>query len=1787
MQVVRQAVGACGNGVIDPPEQCDDGNDLSNDGCSWVCTSETVRISASNTHTLFKRADGSLWTWGDNASGKLGDGTATDRTAPGLVTALPGVKAVAAGASHSLALRAVDGTLWVWGANASGQLGLGTTASSPTPIQVVSLPSVRSVAGGGSFSVAVLADGTVRTWGVNTNGQLGVGTTTSSTSPVQPTVTSAHSAAAGISHALVLHTNGTVSAWGLNTSGQLGDGTTTQRTSPVSVPSLTGVVAVAAAINGNHSLALKSDGTVWAWGANGSGQLGDGSTTNRSTPVQVSGLTGVVAISAGTTHSAALKSDGTVWTWGLNTSGQLGDGTFTRRLNAVQVPGLSNVVALAAGGTHTAVVLADGTARAWGSNGSGQLGDGSVTQRNSPVAALVPFECGNGVQDPGETCDDGNSVNGDGCSAMCQLQSGAPLCGNGTVEAGETCDDGNVASGDGCSQVCASETLRLAAGNTHTLFKRADGTLWTWGDNGSGKLGDGTSTDRLAPGLVTALSGVKTLAGGIGYSMALRGSDGTVWTWGDNGSGQLGIGSTADRPTPIQVPGLSGVVTLATGGSFSLVVLSDGTVRAWGLNSSGQLGIGSTVSPSTSPVQPSGLTHVRAVAAGVSHSLALHANGTVFAWGLNSSGQLGDSSLATRTSPVPVVGLTGMVAVAAAINGNHSLALKADGTVWAWGSNGNGQLGLGTTVDQKLPVQVPGLTGVVAISAGTTHSAALKSDGTVWTWGLNTSGQLGDGTVTRRLSPTQVPGLSNVVALASGGNHTVAVLADGTVRAWGANGSGQLGDGSVTQRTSPVAALVPFECGNGVQDPGEACDDGNFVNGDGCSAMCQPQSGTPLCGNGTVEAGEQCDDGNVASGDGCAFTCQPELNRIQGGNTHTLALRSDGFVHAWGDNTGGKLGDGSTTDRSTPGLVSGLSGVKLIAAGLGHSMALRGSDGTVWTWGDNGSGQLGIGSTADRPTPIQVPGLSGVVTLATGGSFSLVVLSDGTVRAWGLNSSGQLGIGSTVSPSTSPVQPSGLTHVRAVAAGVSHSLALHANGTVFAWGLNSSGQLGDSSLATRTSPVPVVGLTGMVAVAAAINGNHSLALKADGTVWAWGSNGNGQLGLGTTVDQKLPVQVPGLTGVVAISAGTTHSAALKSDGTVWTWGLNTSGQLGDGTVTRRLSPAQVPGLSNVVALTSGGNHTAVIHADGTVRAWGQNSNGQLGDGSTTQRNSPVVTWLYSFCGNGITESGEQCDDGNTSNGDACVQDCRLARCGDGHLQVGVESCDDGNTADNDACPAYCRDLTPGATTPAELVGRVCTALKRGQTNGLRAVSHGNLRPTVQDTFTRRFSASQVGDLEERCAPGDALYDTLLASLSAGAVMLDEAALLRCVAKAEQARVTTTVFDYNGGTGDLAALKTDPDCQAILTGLRPQGQSCTQHWDCAAGLLCQADAATQTVLTCQAPAAANSACGPARVCASGTTCFQGTCKTLGASNAACGPTLPACNVGLTCDDTTLRCRARRAANGACTADTDCANGLTCNAGVCATLVKVADGQACTVDQSVCAHSLSTCRPATPGGATACLPRGGLGAGCGSAEDCRTGLTCEQGMCKPLPGVDEACTIGCRDGLHCGPADVCVAQRAPGATCQQGDACIDGYCAADGTCHAYSNLGEACGTGVIPPVCRQGACVNGTCVGGQVGDSCLERRTACVASLGLVCGPDFTCIAAPGAGQPALEGLCAPGTFRNASNVCELPRAIGAACTGPAWCASGVCLPNGTCGAAPAASFTRQENTLQAFTLGFDP
>ncbi|HEV3028950.1 MAG TPA: hypothetical protein VG457_15330, partial [Planctomycetota bacterium] len=508
---------------------------------------------------------------------------------------------------------------------------------------------------------------------------------------------------------------------------------------PQQVPQLTDVVAVRGGTF--HSLALGADGTVWAWGATATSPPGYGTSTPSGTtrPTLVPGISAMQAIGAGSLYSVALRSDGTVWAWGLSEG--LGTGGGTSSVLPVQVPSLIGVESIDGGQNSVLAIQSGGLLWGWGYNDWGQLGNGTSGVVPSPVPAVDL---------------------------------------TGVVGAG--------------------------AGTYFGVAFTTDHSLWSWGLGSTGQLGDGEAGAidpyRVKVASPPALNSPVALSVGEGSTLALN-SDGTVWSWGSDINGALGNGTSGGGPSAYDVPaviaGLSGITLVAAGGQNGFAVGSGGKVWGWGYNNQGNAGCSASASPVLSPTQLPTLTGITAIAAGYSGGVAVGAGGAVWTWGYNVSGQLGIGTTTGQSNfPVQIPGFTGVVAVGA--GENFCIALKSDGTVWAWGDNSTGQMGGATAgTSQSSPIQVPGLSSIVAISAGFAHGMALGSDGTVWTWGDNSQGEIGNGVFTNTLSsapPAPVPNLSGVVSICGGYSTSMAITSDHTLWAWGMNMEGQLAIGS-------------------------------------------------------------------------------------------------------------------------------------------------------------------------------------------------------------------------------------------------------------------------------------------------------------------------------------------------------------------------------------------------------------------------------------------------------------------------------------------------------------------------------------------------------------------------------------------------------------------------------------------------------------------------------------------------------------------------------------------------------------------------------------------------------------------------------------------------------------------------------------------------------------------------------------------------------------------------------------------------------------------------------
>ena len=352
------------------------------------------------------------------------------------------------------------------------------------------------------------------------------------------------------------------------------------------------------------------------------------------------------------------------------------------------------------------------------------------------------------------------------------------------------------------SSLTTTETKSIASGTFHNLVITPSGELYVWGGNSNGQLGNGVTQDQAQSSKPSGLSSLVVAAdGGWEHSLALL-ADGSVWAWGFNQYGQLGNGKLTDSLVPVRTVGLPKIKAIAAGLIHSLALSETGQVWGWGTNTYGQLGNSTTNLFGSTPVQTPGLNNIIKISAGQAHSLALDANGHIWAWGGNESGQVGNGTNVHQLTPFLLPAPTNVVAIAA--GALSSAAITSDGHIWTWGDNRDGQLGDGTKTNRNTPKEIPGLTGVVDFCFKD-HMLAVNKDGAVWAWGNNQGGKLGFGTPgVAVLSPQPVASLSGVQQVACGALHSVAKKNDGSVWVWGANNHLQLGN------NGPIYSLTPY-----------------------------------------------------------------------------------------------------------------------------------------------------------------------------------------------------------------------------------------------------------------------------------------------------------------------------------------------------------------------------------------------------------------------------------------------------------------------------------------------------------------------------------------------------------------------------------------------------------------------------------------------------------------------------------------------------------------------------------------------------------------------------------------------------------------------------------------------------------------------------------------------------------------------------------------------------------------------------------------------------------------
>ncbi|NBY46341.1 MAG: hypothetical protein EBQ56_00920, partial [Proteobacteria bacterium] len=807
---------------------------------------------------------------------------------------------IVAGGNHFCGLT-VTSDAWCWGSNDYGQLGNGTTSSMygamSGPAQVTGGLKFSSLAAGGAFTCGLTADGTAHCWGSNDYRQLGDGT--SAYLKANPTAVSTtlkfSILSLGSEHACGIAKDGATYCWGNAYYGQVGDGTFGYRTAPTLVfgqssppptPTIPSAFSSVSA-GSSHSCGLSAAGVAWCWGAGASGQVGDGTTTSRATPVAVLSFLTFRALTLGGLHTCGLALASGTYCWGDNSAGQLGSGASgqgMKHLNQsspVAVVSEVSFASLVAGWVHTCGLTAQGEAYCWGDRYSGQVGDGPVSgyerTRTSPV---------------------------------------------------------KVSGG--------LKFSTMVAGGNHTCGLTSSGTAYCWGQNSSGQIGDSTTTNQYAPVAVSGSLAFQSLAA-HGYQTCGIGINGLAYCWGRNDLGQLGDGTRTNRTTPTRVSTPRTFSSLAIGQGFICGLETSGIRTCWGANDAGQYGDGTTDS-SNSPRTLSSSRQLFSLVAGDAYACGQFAQSGWSCWGDNTDGQLGDGTSASKPVPTRVQGSLTFASVS--VGGNHTCAVTASSDAWCWGANESGQIGDDSTIARTAPTRVGGGIAFASISAGATHTCGVTATGQAYCWGSNQSSQLGDGTtVAARTFPVPVAGAERFAAVSAFANQTCGVTLDGITRCWG--GSSTWKWSGATESTTPKSVTYGLDHACNLT----SCWGGEHVasvgllgNGAPWGSAQQSNISSPTAFS-SVDAGLMHTCGLSASGNIYCWGANDhgELGdgtmrdrwtpvkvsgttafaAVSAGTHRTCALSLTGEAWCWGQGVYGSNGDGTLGYRSTPVLVSG------------------------------------------------------------------------------------------------------------------------------------------------------------------------------------------------------------------------------------------------------------------------------------------------------------------------------------------------------------------------------------------------------------------------------------------------------------------------------------------------------------------------------------------------------------------------------------------------------------------------------------------------------------------------------------------------------------------------------------------------------------------------------------------------------------------------------------------------------------------------------------------------
>lgn len=802
--------------------------------------------------------------------------------------------------------------------------------------------------------------------------------------------------------------------------------------------------------------------------------------------------------------------------------------------------------------------------------------------------------------------------------------------GNRSVTLAQTDAADNTTSTTRTFERIAESVSDFAVGTDLSCLITTNKKPRCWGSNIYGQVGNGLTSDATVPTDVSTVDTVASISVGTYHGCYIT-EAGAAKCWGYNAGGRLGDGSTTNRGIPVQVTGLtSGVTKIYAGDAHSCALVSGG-IKCWGTGLYGRLGNAGTAN-SSSPVDVTGLTSgVSEFVISNSSGCALKTDGSVYCWGYNDVGQVGNGDLVNQSTPVKIINSGATKVFGSTLNDVRHFCALVSGALKCWGKNTVKQLGDGTAISKSVPTDVSGLsTGVSRAIVGSANTCAIMTDATAMCWGTSSSGQLGNGATTAQTVPQVVTGLTGVTDMVLFDTKVFALTSAGVVYGWGANTAGKLGDGTVTNRSTATAILGLTSGATAIRGYmthicARKSTGGLRCWGDADKGQLGNNSTLPLLTQTVVPVS---DNTLIASAASVAVT-----------DNYACALTTAGAGYCWGLNTYGSVGNNTTDDSNAPAALN--TGVAFSSLALSDNVACGiSTGGAAYCWGYNTSGTVGDNTVAHKSSPTAVTTLtSGVSILKASPAAIRYMCAIATIGGntnglycWGQNNYGQLGVNDKVAKKV-PGNPTGLTSGIADVALTAYAVcALTSGGAVSCWGLNTNGQVGNSTTTEQLTPTQIIasGISGIYSGKYG-DSRHFCAITSAGGVKCWGKNTTGQLGIGSLTDATAPTDVSvSASAVTKLALGEGYTCALITGGSVKCWGYNVHGELGDNSTTQRTSPVDVSGLTSGVAdIYATQYRTCARLTTGAIKCWGYNLNGQVGDGTVDTVKVPTTVVDFS------------------------------------------------------------------------------------------------------------------------------------------------------------------------------------------------------------------------------------------------------------------------------------------------------------------------------------------------------------------------------------------------------------------------------------------------------------------------------------------------------------------------------------------------------------------------------